>query len=258
MTELLHVEGLTKHFPVRRGIRRSVVGTVQAVTEVDLTVAAGETLAVVGESGCGKSTLGRAILRLHEPTSGAIRLEGDDITALDAAALRWARRRMQIIFQDPFGSLNPRMTVRETLSEPLLLHGLATPANVRAKVDELVVMCGLSAWHADRYPHEFSGGQRQRIALARALVVTPQLLVLDEPTSALDVTIQKQVLGLLQQLQRRRGLSYLLITHDVDVVRAMAHDVMVLKDGQVVEAGPVARVLEQPAHVYTQQLLAAA
>ena len=258
MTELLTVEGLTKHFPVRRGVLRRQVGTVQALTDVSFSLAEGETLAVVGESGCGKSTLGRAVLRLHEPSSGSIRLGGEDVTALDRPALRAARRRMQIIFQDPFGSLNPRMTVRETLSEPLLLHGLATPENVRAKVDELVVMCGLSAWHADRYPHEFSGGQRQRVGIARALATRPQLIVCDEPVSALDVSVQAQIVNLLQDLQAELGLAYIFISHDLGVVRHIANRVAVMYLGRIVELAPTEALYADPRHPYTRLLLSSA
>lgn len=258
MTELLRVEGLTKHFPVHRGVLRRQVGTVQAVTDVSLSVAAGETLAVVGESGCGKSTLGRAILRLHEPTSGRIQLEGQEITALDAPALRAARREMQIIFQDPFGSLNPRMTVRETLAEPMLLHGLATQADIRNKVDELVVMCGLSAWHADRYPHEFSGGQRQRVGIARALATRPRLIICDEPVSALDVSVQAQIVNLLQDLQKELGLAYLFISHDLGVVRHIADRVAVMYLGRIVELAGTEALYTRPRHPYTRLLLASA
>ena len=258
MTELLRVEGLTKHFPVRRGVLRRQVGTVRALSDVSFSLAEGETLAVVGESGCGKSTLGRAVLRLHEPSSGSIRLDGQEVTALDPRALRAARRRMQIIFQDPFGSLNPRMTVRETLSEPLLLHGLATPETVRAKVDELVVMCGLSAWHADRYPHEFSGGQRQRVGIARALATRPQLIVCDEPVSALDVSVQAQIVNLLQDLQAELGLAYIFISHDLGVVRHIADRVAVMYLGRIVELAPTEALYADPRHPYTRLLLSSA
>ncbi|MFN3938819.1 MAG: ATP-binding cassette domain-containing protein, partial [Gemmobacter sp.] len=219
---LLRVEGLTKHFPVRRGILGRQVGMVQAVTDVSFSVGAGETLAVVGESGCGKSTTGRALLRLIEPTAGRVFLDGEEITALSPAGLRAARRRMQIIFQDPYGSLNPRMTVRETLAEPLLLHGVATPANVDAKVAEVLAMSGLSRFHAERYPHEFSGGQRQRVGIARALATRPRLIVCDEPVSALDVSVQAQIVNLLQDLQRELGVAYVFISHDLAVVRHIA------------------------------------
>ncbi|TWI35260.1 ABC transporter ATP-binding protein [Paracoccus sulfuroxidans] len=258
MTELLRVQNLTKHFPVKRGLLRRQVGTVQAVTDVSFTLAPGETLAVVGESGCGKSTLGRAILRLHEPSSGEIRLDGEDVTALDTRDLREARKRMQIIFQDPYGSLNPRMTVRETLAEPLLLHGMATPANIRAKVDELITMCGLSAWHADRYPHEFSGGQRQRVGIARALATRPRLIVCDEPVSALDVSVQAQIVNLLQDLQRQLGLAYVFISHDLGVVRHIANRVAVMYLGRIVEQADTEELFLNPRHPYTRTLISSA
>lgn len=258
MTEVLEVRNLTKHFPVRRGILRRLVGNVQAVTDVSFTLAEGETLAVVGESGCGKSTLGRALLRLHEPSAGEVRLDGEDVIALDKAGLRAARKRMQIIFQDPYGSLNPRMTVRETLAEPLLLHGLATPQNVDEKVNEVITMCGLSPWHAERYPHEFSGGQRQRVGVARALATRPRLIVCDEPVSALDVSVQAQIVNLLQDLQRQLGLSYIFISHDLGVVRHIASRVAVMYLGRIVELADTETLYTNPHHPYTRILLTSA
>ena len=258
MTAVLQVEGLTKHFPVKRGLLRRQVGAVQAVSDVSLSVAPGETLAVVGESGCGKSTLGRAILRLHEPDAGTIRLDGADVTALDAGGLRDARRQMQIIFQDPYGSLNPRMTVRETLAEPLLLHGLATSGTIRAEVDRLIELCGLSRWHADRYPHEFSGGQRQRVGIARALATRPRLIICDEPVSALDVSIQAQIVNLLQDLQQELGLAYVFISHDLGVVRHIADRVAVMYLGRIVEEAATEDLFADPRHPYTRTLLASA
>ncbi|RJL18493.1 ABC transporter ATP-binding protein [Paracoccus siganidrum] len=257
-TPLLTVEGLTKHFPVRRGILRRQVGTVQAVTDVSFALQPGETLAVVGESGCGKSTLGRAILRLHEPSAGRVRLRDTDITALDRPQLRAARRHMQIIFQDPFGSLNPRMTVRETLAEPLLLHGLATPRSVRAEVDRLIELCELSRWHAERYPHEFSGGQRQRVGIARALATRPALIVCDEPVSALDVSVQAQIVNLLQDLQRELGIAYVFISHDLGVVRHIATRVAVMYLGRIVEEAATEALFARPRHPYTRTLIASA
>ena len=255
---LLQVEGLTKHYPVHRGLLRRQVGAVQAVTDLSLTLDAGETLAIVGESGCGKSTAGRAILRLNEPDSGRITLDGTDITALPPDALRRARRQMQMIFQDPFGSLNPRMTVREVVAEPLLLHGLATPATVGAQVDEVLGMAGLSAFHASRYPHEFSGGQRQRVGIARALATRPKLIVCDEPVSALDVSVQAQIVNLLQDLQRELGMAYLFISHDLAVVRHIATRVAVMYLGRIVEEAPAAALFADPRHPYTRSLIAAA
>jgi oligopeptide/dipeptide ABC transporter ATP-binding protein len=258
VANVLEVEGLTKHFPVRRGVLRRVVGTVQAVTDVSFAVAAGETLAIVGESGCGKSTTGRAVLRLLEPSSGAVRLEGRNLLELSPAELRRARRKMQIIFQDPFGSLNPRMTVAETLREPLLLHGVATPGDVDERVEALLATCGLQPFHAGRYPHEFSGGQRQRVGVARALATRPRLVVCDEPVSALDVSVQAQIVNLLRDLQARMGMAYVFIAHDLAVVRHIADRVAVMYLGRIVEEAPVEALFARPRHPYTRSLLDAA
>ncbi|MEM0905832.1 MAG: oligopeptide/dipeptide ABC transporter ATP-binding protein [Pseudomonadota bacterium] len=256
MTPILAVEGLTKRFPVRRGILRRVVGHVEAVRDVDLAIAPGETLAIVGESGCGKSTLGRLMLRLIEPTAGKVTLDGTDTMALKGPALRRLRRDMQIIFQDPFGSLNPRMSVRETLAEPLKLHGLAdTDDTIAAAVDDLLMRCGLSAHHAGRYPHEFSGGQRQRVGIARALATRPKLIVCDEPVSALDVSVQAQILNLLAALQQDLGLAYVFISHDLAVVRHVAHRVAVMYLGRIVEEAPAEDLFAKPLHPYTRSLL---
>ncbi|MGY6409912.1 MAG: ABC transporter ATP-binding protein [Alkalilacustris sp.] len=258
MTALLEVEGLTKHFPIRRGLLRREVGSVQAVTDVSFTVGAGETLAIVGESGCGKSTTGRALLRLIEPSAGAVRLEGTDLMGLSPGRLREMRKRMQIIFQDPYGSLNPRMTVREVLSEPLLLHGVATQSNLQAKVSEVLKLCGLSSFHAERYPHEFSGGQRQRVGIARALATRPRLIVCDEPVSALDVSVQAQIVNLLQDLQKQLGVAYVFISHDLAVVRHIATRVAVMYLGRIVEEASSAELFAAPLHPYTRSLIAAA
>lgn len=255
---LLAVEGLTKHFPVRRGLLRRTVGQVQAVTDVSFEVGAGETLAIVGESGCGKSTTGRTLLRLLEPTAGAVRLEGTDLLGLSSGQLREMRRKMQIIFQDPYGSLNPRMTVREVLAEPLLLHGVATQATLRAKIAEVLELCGLSAFHAERYPHEFSGGQRQRVGIARALATRPRLIVCDEPVSALDVSVQAQIVNLLQDIQRELGVAYVFISHDLAVVRHIATRVAVMYLGRIVEEAPATELFAAPLHPYTRSLIAAA
>jgi oligopeptide/dipeptide ABC transporter ATP-binding protein len=257
MPELLQVRHLVKHFPVRRGFLGRRTATVHAVDDVSFSVGANETLGLVGESGCGKSTTGFSVLRLIEPTSGEVRFEGEDLLALDAERLRARRRDMQIVFQDPFGSLNPRLTVERLVEEPLLNHEPLAAAERRERVEDALDMVGLLPEHRTRFPHEFSGGQRQRICVARALVLRPKLVVGDEPVSALDVSVRAQVLNLMVRLQRRLELSYLFISHDLAVIRYVSHRVCVMYLGQIVETAPARQLYARPLHPYTRALLSA-
>jgi oligopeptide/dipeptide ABC transporter ATP-binding protein len=254
---VLQVESLKKYFPVRKGLLRRTVGFVHAVDDVSFMIGSGETLGLVGESGCGKTTVGRTILRLIEPTAGTVRVEGHDITHLGKAELRPFREQMQIIFQDPFSSLNPRMRVGDIVAEPLKIHGKARRTARRQRVAQLFERVGLRAAQMDNYPHQFSGGQRQRIGVARALALNPRLIVCDEPVSALDVSIQAQVINLLMDLQRDLGLSYLFISHNLAVVEHISHRTAVMYLGRIVEYTDKTTLFAKPLHPYTEALLAA-
>ena len=268
MDTLVNVENLVKHYPIRKGVVPRTVGLVRAVDGVSFSIARGQTLGLVGESGCGKTTVGRTILRLIEPTSGRVTFDGHEVFGLDAEQMRGLRREMQIIFQDPYGSLNPRMTIGAMLEEPILVHGIDSvePASssfslsrrrqAREAVDELLRIVGLPAGSAGRYPHEFSGGQRQRIGIARALALRPKFIVCDEAVSALDVSIQAQILNLLKELQQRFNLTYLFIAHDLAVVKHISDRVAVMYLGEIVEEAETEEIFAHPLHPYTQALLA--
>ena len=254
---LLQVNGLKKYFPVRSGVFSRVSAWVKAVDDVSLEIQASETLGLVGESGCGKTTVGRTILRLMEPTEGEAIFEGRNIFHLNSKELRSARRHMQIIFQDPYSSLNPRMTVGSIVGEPLKIHGLAKGKELQDQVDQLLSRVGLRPEHHSRYPHEFSGGQRQRVGIARALALRPRFIVCDEAVSALDVSIQAQIINLLKDLQQEFQLAYLFITHDLNVVEYLAHRIAVMYLGKLAEVAPAETLFREPQHPYTQALLSA-
>jgi len=255
---LLEVTNLVKHFPIKSGILIDrQVGAVQAVDDVSLTVAEGETLGLVGESGCGKSTLARAILQLIKPTSGSVRFRGTELTDLGRRDLRELRREMQMIFQDPYASLNPRKRIGQIVGDPLKLHGIASGSELRQRVESILERVGLAAEHYNRFPHEFSGGQRQRIGVARALSLEPKMIIADEPVSALDVSIQAQIINLLQELQGEFGLTYVFVAHDLGVVRHVSDRIAVMYLGKIVEIGPADEVYENPIHPYTVSLLSA-
>ena len=254
---VLEVEGLSKHFPVRKGLLRRTVAHVYAVDDVSFTIGAGETLGLVGESGCGKTTVGRVILRLIEPTAGTIRLDGRDVTRLGKLEMRPFRREMQIIFQDPFSSLNPRKRAGDIVGEPLKVHGVLAKDARREKVAALFERVGLRRAQMDNFPHQFSGGQRQRIGVARALALNPKLIIGDEPVSALDVSIQAQVINLLMDLQRELKLSYLFISHNLAVVEHISHRIAVMYLGRIVEYTDKTTLFTRPLHPYTEALLAA-
>jgi oligopeptide transport system ATP-binding protein len=255
---LLEVTDLVKHFPVKRGLLVDrTVDQIRAVDGVSFSVAAGETVGLVGESGSGKSTLGRAVLQLVKPTSGSVRFEGREIAGLSRRAMRPLRREMQMVFQDPYASLNPRKRVGQIIGEPLRLQGVARGGELRREVQGLLERVGLASEHYNRFPHEFSGGQRQRIGIARAIALRPKLIVADEPVSALDVSIRAQIVNLLADLQDELGLTYVFVAHDIGVVRHVSDRIAVMHEGKIVEEGPADRVCEQPSDAYTKQLLAA-
>ncbi|KZD40954.1 Oligopeptide transport ATP-binding protein OppF [Bacillus cereus] len=254
---LLEVKNLKTYFPIKGGVFSRTIGHVKAVDGVSFTIDKGEVFGLVGESGSGKTTIGKTILRLVQKTEGEVKFKGQDVHALSKEELRKHRPNMQLVFQDPFSSLNPRMRIGEALGEPMLAHGLATKENVRAKVIEVLELCGLAPYHIDRYPHEFSGGQRQRIVIARAMVLGPEFIVADEPVAALDVSIQAQIINLFSELQEKRGLSYLFISHDLSVVEHLCTKIGIMYLGTIVETAPRDELFANPLHPYTKALLSA-
>ena len=254
---LLEVENLKKHFPIKKGLFGRTVGQVKAVNDISFYVNEGETLGIVGESGCGKSTTGRTLLRLLEPTEGTVKFDGQDVTSLSAGEMREIRRNIQMVFQDPYASLNPRHTIEKILGEPLQVHGMKDAQKRKEKIYEFLDIVGLNPSHAKRYPHQFSGGQRQRIGIARALMTNPKLIIADEPVSALDVSIQAQVLNLMQDLQKEFNLTYIFIAHDLGVVRHISDRIAVMYLGKIVEVSESDQLHEEPLHPYTQALLSA-
>ncbi|MCR8641142.1 ABC transporter ATP-binding protein [Paenibacillus sp. N1-5-1-14] len=254
---LLEVTNLKKYFPIKAGLLNRTVGHVKAVEDISITIKAGETFGLVGESGSGKSTVGRTILRLHDKTDGVVKFKGIDLYKVNKEELRNLRPKMQLIFQDPYSSLNPRVRVGDAIGEAMIDHGLATKENVRDLVLEVMELCGLSAYQIDRFPHEFSGGQRQRIGIARALALNPDLIIADEPVSALDVSIQAQIINLFQKLQKQRGLAYLFISHDLSVVEHLCTRVGVMYLGSMMETAPRDELFNNPLHPYTKALISA-